>query len=60
MPARRCALGKSVCNEGQAHLMTDRNSLVSPVLLPWSHTARKQQERAASSSHIWKQAVNDT
>jgi hypothetical protein len=40
--------------------MTDRNSLVSPVLLPWSHTARKQQERAASSSHIWEQAVNDT
>lgn len=41
-------------------LRTDRNSLVSPVRLPWSHTARRPQERAASSHHIWKRAVRNT
>jgi hypothetical protein len=41
--------------------LTDNcNSLVSPARLPWSHTAPKPRERATSSDHTWKRAVNGT
>jgi hypothetical protein len=36
------------------------NSLVYQARLPWSHTAPKPRERATSSDHTWKRALNGT